>query len=152
MKMVQNKLREASDIHQKDVSEYQAKQEILFESKQRSLQSSFDNFTEQIQSLIQQSDQDLKLKVSRLNENHQEDVKRLDLVNEKLRDVENAIGKLTEERDLGKTVDGLGVRVNELTDTMNQFVQNVLIIKRLSRMVSGENGLESRIEKLEQTK
>lgn len=150
--MVQNKLSEASDIHQKDVSEYQAKQEILFESKQRSLQSSFDNFMEQIQSLIQQSDQDLKLKVSRLNENHQEDVKRLDLVNEKLRDVENAIGKLTEERDLGKTVDGLGVRVNELTDTMNQFVQNVLIIKRLSRMVSGENGLESRIEKLEQTK
>ena len=151
MKIVDEKLSEASESHLRDVSEFRTKQKEQFELSQKSLQSSLENHNDKMKSHIQQCEQDIELKLSKLKENHQEDVIRLDAVNERLEEVQTSVEKLSERKDLGKTVDGLGVRVNELTDTMNQFVQNVLIIKRLSRMVSGENGLESRLEKIEKS-
>jgi len=60
--------------------------------------------------------------------------------------IDAAMNNLTVSADLGSTVSKLSKNVGGLTEKMNQYIQNVLIIKSLPQIV---NGLEKRIDALD---
>merc|ERR1719270_116280 len=60
--------------------------------------------------------------------------------------IDAAMNNLTVSAELGSTVSKLSKNVGGLTEKMNQYIQNVLIIKSLPQIV---NGLEKRIDALD---
>ena len=67
-------------------------------------------------------------------------------VEDKLEEINNNFNYIIQQKDLGENVEKLKSRVNNITNKMNLFVQNVLMVKNTQNIV---NDIQKRIDFLE---
>lgn len=92
-------------------------------------------------------DQEAATMEERLAETRQQVTGEVEAVAAKLEALSEAVARLGEQQAVGEKVAGLDTRVRNITDKMNQFVQNVLLVKRTQLMVTD---IEKRVASMEQ--
>jgi len=136
---MQDKTVEWMTSFESNTSQHLLGQQKLLENTIRDLSENVDAKTAQISAEVDNQLSKLSTFEQRITDKSSKLVERFD-------NIDAAMGNLTVSAELGSTVSKLSKSVGVLTEKMNQYIQNVLIIKSLPQIVAG---LEKRIEALD---
>ena len=89
---------------------------------------------------------EVKEKIEKFENSRKNTESKLGDVEDKLEEINNNFNYIIQQKDLGENVEKLKSRVNNITNKMNLFVQNVLMVKNTQNMV---NDIQKRIDFLE---
>ena len=89
---------------------------------------------------------EVKEKIEKFENSRKNTESKLGDVEDKLEEINNSFNYIIQQKDLGENVEKLKSRVNNITNKMNLFVQNVLMVKNTQNMV---NDIQKRIDFLE---
>lgn len=136
---MQDKTVEWMTSFESNTSQHLLGQQKLLENTIRDLSENVDAKTAQISAEVDNQLSKLSTFEQRITDKSSKLVERFD-------NIDAAMGNLTVSAELGSTVSKLSKSVGVLTEKMNQYIQNVLIIKSLPQIVAG---LDKRIEALD---
>jgi len=136
---MQDKTVEWMTSFESNTSQHLLGQQKLLENTIRDLHENVDVKTAQISAEVDNQLSKLFTFEQRITDESSKLVERFD-------NIDAAMGNLTVSAELGSTVSKLSKSVGVLTEKMNQYIQNVLIIKSLPQIVAG---LDKRIEALD---
>ena len=89
---------------------------------------------------------EVKEKIEKFENSRENTKSKLGDMEDKLEEINNNFNYIIQQKDLGENVEKLKSRVNNITNKMNLFVQNVLMVKNTQNMV---NDIQKRIDFLE---
>ena len=89
---------------------------------------------------------EVKEKIEKFENSRENTKSKLGDMEDKLEEINNNFDYIIQQKDLGENVEKLKSRVNNITNKMNLFVQNVLMVKNTQNMV---NDIQKRIDFLE---
>jgi len=118
----------------------------MVQSNQISLEAKVAEFASNAETKMAICRDEAKEKIERF-ENSKENIEsKIEEIEDKLEEINKSFNDLTQQKDLGENVETLKSRVNNITNKMNLFVQNVLMVKNTQNMV---NDIQKRIDFLE---
>ena len=136
---MQDKTVEWMTSFESNTSQHLLDQQKMVEDMIRDVSKNVDDKTKEISAEVEAQLLKLTAFDQRITDESSKLVERFDVI-------DAAMNNLTVSAELGSTVSKLSKSVGVLSEKMNQYIQNVLVIKSLPQIV---NGLEKRIEALD---
>ena len=90
--------------------------------------------------------EEVKEKIEKFENSRENIESKIGDVEDKLEEINNNFTYIIQQKDLGENMEKLKSRVNNITNKMNLFVQNVLMVKNTQNMV---NDIQKRVDFLE---
>jgi len=118
----------------------------MVQSNQIAFEAGFAEFASNAETKMGICRDEVKEKIEKFENSRENTKSRLGDMEDKLEEINNNFDYIIQQKDLGENVEKLKSRVNNITNKMNLFVQNVLMVKNTQNMV---NDIQKRIDFLE---
>ena len=115
--------------------ELESQTSLAVETELQSLGQTVSNLSSQLNHQVEECSAKLAEEVKTVNEANSEFQSDLQGVQKELEDLTDSISRLSKAKEVSETLTDLKNRVKDQNNKLNQFIQNVLPLKKLPQMV-----------------